>query len=153
MTNILIRHAVISDLAALVPLMERLGYPTSKEDLKIRLTEYIENKDYGVAVACSEDRVVGWVAWSRSSFLVTDKTRFRIEGIVVDEGYRQEGIGKKLMNFIENVAKQYTPSVIEATSGLRREKDGSHEFYKSLGYRNEGYMAKLYLRKEMCGKK
>jgi hypothetical protein len=39
--------------------------------------------------------------------------------------------------------------IIDLTSGLRRAKAGSHEFYKNLGYKNEGYMAKLYLRKEL----
>jgi len=46
------------------------------------------------------------------------------------------------------VAKKLSPCVVDLTSGFRRKKDGSHEFYKALGYANEGYMAKLYLRKE-----
>jgi hypothetical protein len=53
------------------------------------------------------------------------------------------------MNYVEEYAKKYSPAIIDLTSGLRRSKDGSHEFYKSLGYNNEGYMAKLYLRKEV----
>jgi len=50
---------------------------------------------------------------------------------------------------MEELAKQSSPCIIDLTSGLRRKKDGTHEFYKSLGYQNKGYMAKLYLRKEI----
>ena len=32
---------------------------------------------------------------------------------------------------------------------LRRAQDGTHDFYKRIGYKNEGHMAKLYLRKEL----
>ncbi len=53
------------------------------------------------------------------------------------------------MAFVEKIAKKYSPVIIDLTSGLRRAKDGSHEFYKSIGYQNEGHMAKLYLRKEI----
>lgn len=57
--------------------------------------------------------------------------------------------GKKLMFFIEERAHNSSPAIIDLTSGLRRSKDGSHDFYKRLGYQNDGLMAKLYLRKEI----
>ena len=75
--------------------------------------------------------------------------RFHIESLVVNEKYRGCGIGKKLMLFVEDIARKFSPAIIDLTSGLRRAKDGSHEFYKALGYNNEGHMAKLYLRKEV----
>jgi len=53
------------------------------------------------------------------------------------------------MNQVEEFAQQISPCIIDLTSGLRRAKDGSHDFYKSLGFNNEGYMSKLYLRKEI----
>ncbi|STX83883.1 acetyltransferase [Legionella donaldsonii] len=48
---------------------------------------------------------------------------------------------------VEEFARKFSPCIIDLTSGLRRAKEGSHDFYKSLGYQNEGHMAKLYLRK------
>lgn len=53
------------------------------------------------------------------------------------------------MQFVENYARQFSPAIIDLTSGLRRASEGTHEFYKKLGYKNEGLMAKLYLRKEI----
>jgi hypothetical protein len=49
------------------------------------------------------------------------------------------------MIFFEAIAAQHAPVIIELTSGLRRASDGSHAFYKRLGYQNEGPAAKLYL--------
>jgi len=96
-----------------------------------------------------DKQIAGLVAWSRSSLFVSDSTRFHIEGLVVASRYRGQGIGKMLMKFVEDIAKESSPAIIDLTSGLRRAKAGSHEFYKNLGYKNEGYMAKLYLRKEL----
>jgi GNAT superfamily N-acetyltransferase len=81
--------------------------------------------------------------------LISDATRFSIVGIVVSTNHRNMGIGKKLMKFVEDIAKQHSPAIIDLTSGLRRAHDGTHEFYKRIGYKNEGPMAKLYLRKEL----
>jgi hypothetical protein len=50
---------------------------------------------------------------------------------------------------MEDIAKKFSPVIIDLNSGLRRAQDGSHEFYKSLGYQNEGPMAKVYFRKTL----
>jgi GNAT superfamily N-acetyltransferase len=68
---------------------------------------------------------------------------------VVEVGHRNQGIGKKLMAFLEDYSKEFHPCIIELTSGMRRSQQGAHEFYKTLDYQNEGAMAKLYLRKEI----
>ncbi len=146
---ILVRLAEISDIPGLVPLMDQLGYHISEEGLELRLKKFIKNEGYGVAVAVSEEKVVGLVAWSVSSLFVLDKVRFHIEGLVVDEKYRGCRVGKKLMFFVEDIARKFSPAIIDLTSGLRWAKDGSHEFYKTLGYQNDGPMAKFYLRKEV----
>ncbi len=44
--------------------------------------------------------------------------------------------------------KQFSGAIIDLTFGLRA-NEGTHEFDKKLGYKNEGFMAKLYLRKKI----
>ncbi len=149
MTNITIRRAKTSDIPTILLLMDQLGYPTSENTLRIRFQKFTENRGYGVAVACLEDEVVGWIAWSKSELFILDKTRFFIEGLVVDEHKRGLGIGKQLMQFVENIAHEFSPSVVDLTSGIRRAKDGSHEFYKNLGYQQDGPRMKLFFRKEL----
>ncbi|MEI8295352.1 MAG: GNAT family N-acetyltransferase [Alphaproteobacteria bacterium] len=149
MPNMNIRAATISDIPGMLPLLEQLGYPASLHEAERRFKDFVSLKGYGVAVACISDKVIGWVAWSKTQVFISDNTRFHIEGLVVDEQHRGQGIGKQLMTFVEDYAKGFHPCIIDLTSGLRRAKDGSHEFYKALGYHNEGLMAKLYLRKEL----
>lgn len=146
---IVLEDAKISDAPELLPLMVQLGYPCSLDELEARYKKFTSNPGYGVVIVRENTEALGFLAYSRSDLLVLGKVRFHIEAIVVDNVHRGKGIGKKLMLYLEEVAKKTGPSVIDLTSGLRREKDGSHEFYKSLGYKNEGKMAKLYLRKEI----
>jgi ribosomal protein S18 acetylase RimI-like enzyme len=146
---IIIRNAEVTDIEALLPLLDQLGYPTTKDALEQIFARFLNNDGYGVAVACVENKIVGFVAWSKSNLFVSDKIRIHIEGIAVDKTTRRQNIGKQLMQFAENHAQKFSPAIIDLTSGLRRANEGTHEFYKKLGYKNEGLMAKLYLRKEI----
>ncbi len=145
MDDVIIKIADERDIAGILPLLSDLGYPSTFDILLNRFRKFIKIDGYGVAVAKHANKVVGFIAWSRSNLFLADKVRFHIEGIAVDEGYRGRNIGKKLMVFIE----QLGPAIIDLTSGLHREKDGAHDFYKSLGYHNAGNNAKLYLRKTL----
>lgn len=55
----------------------------------------------------------------KSYLFVSETTRFHIEGLVVDQGYRNQGIGKKLMITVEEFARKFSPFIIDLTSGLR----------------------------------
>ena len=143
------RYANINDTPGILPLLEQLGYPTNIEGLRLKFNDFIQNPGYGVAIAEENSRIIGFVAWSMSKLFVLDKVRFHIEGIATHEKYRGKGIGRKLMEFVERIAFEHSPAIIDLTSGIRRAKEGTHEFYKKLGYKNEGHMAKLYLRKEL----
>lgn len=147
--SIIIRQATLQDAPSILPLMVQLGYPTTSEKLIERMNFYLISPDYEVFVAQQENNIVGLVTLTFFQHFVGDKKACRITALVVDEKYRKHGIGRLLMTEVENCAKNFGYSIIELTSGLRRAKDGSHEFYKKLGYQNEGFMAKLYLRKEL----
>ena len=147
--NMVIRPCTMTDLPSMLPLMAQLGYPTDLTSLERVFVRFMDSSGYGVVISCLNERIIGWIAWSKSLLLVSEAARFRIEGLVVDEEYRGQGIGKKLMLYVEEVAGANGKTIIELTSGLRRSQDRSHEFYKSLGYRNDGSKAKLYLRKEI----
>lgn len=144
---ITVRMIETSDIQGLMPLIAQLGYPATIEQLKKRYELFMSLDGYGLAVACDQTQVIGFVVWSKSVLFVSDAARMRVEGLIVDEKYRGQGVGKKLMMFLEEFAKKFSPVIIDLTSGLRRAQDGSHEFYKRLGYENEGPMAKVYFRK------
>jgi len=142
-------HATEEHIPGILPLMGQLGYPTNLDDLKLRFQRFMEQKGTSIVVALDHDTVVAWIAWSRSWFFVDDLWGYRIEGLVVDETYRGQGIGKKLMHFMETEIMNDGPCEIELTSYLSRAKDGTHAFYRFLGYHNDGPMEMLYLRKKL----
>ncbi|AIK97086.1 GNAT family N-acetyltransferase [Candidatus Odyssella acanthamoebae] len=150
MVNISLRPATITDIPDLLPLIDQLGYPTTEEELATRFSEFVALEGYGVVVACHQNRVIGFIAWSLSRVFVASKLRYHIEALIIDEAYRGQGIGKHLMTHFEAlVVSCGKPVLIDLTSGYRRAAEGTHDFYKALGYKNEGPMAKLYLRKEI----
>lgn len=146
--TIKIRNAENNDIPQLLPLMDQLGYPQALEQFTNRFQEFLRQDGYGIIVAESE-KILGALAWSKSLLLISHKTRFHIEAIVVDQSYRNLGVGRLLLNYLEQWVQPWSPCIIDLTSGLRRSPQGVHKFYASLGYHNEGPMAKLYLRKEI----
>lgn len=143
-----IRNALPSDLTNLKTLMQELGYEIAEDALMQRYETFLRNPGYGIYVIEIKNQVVGFIAWSKSMVFVTGATRFHIEALVIDHRYRGLGLGRKLLSFVETIAKSHTPAIIDLTSGKRRAKEGTHDFYKKCGYQNDGLMAKIYLKKE-----
>jgi len=142
-----IRSLKKEDLPQLLPLFDQFGYPTNIIELEARYERFTSIEGYGIAICEINNKIVGFIAWSKSLFFAFDKVRYHIEALIIDENYRKRGIGKDLMFYVENQAKGN--AVIDLTSGVRRAEDGTHDFYKAIGYKNEGPMAKIYLRKDI----
>lgn len=148
--KIIITECKIADINSILPLMEQLGYPAEIEQLTERFSNFINIPGYGAAIAISDDNVIGLIAWSKSNLFVKDGSRIHIEALVVDREHRNSGIGKALIKHLETHVKRHENIChIDLTSGTRRAVDGSHDFYNKLGYKNDGYMSKMYLRKEL----
>lgn len=58
--------------------------------------------------------------------------------IVVDENHRRKGIGKKLFDFAEGLAKKHGCKGTWLVSGFHRSSE-AHKFYEELGYEVTGY--------------
>lgn len=144
-----IRAAKIEDAVKLISLFEQLGYPQSREVIEDRLAVYSKRPDHMVFVAEQKENIVGLLALAGREHFIQQSKAFRIVALIVDEKCRGQGIGKMLIQQAEIYGKSQGGKMIELTSGLRRAESGSHDFYKSLGYKNEGDFAKLFLRKEL----
>lgn len=143
----IIKLANENDMIKILPLLEQLGHPQDTDNFKKRYLEFVAAPGYGVAIAQQEDTLIGMIAWSKALLLVSNSVRVRVEGLIVDQKHRGQRVGEQLMNFFENFSKQFSPCIIEVTSGARHVKDGADKFYYKLGYKNAGQMEKLYLRK------
>jgi GNAT superfamily N-acetyltransferase len=145
-----IRAVRLSDGQRLSPLLEQLGYPMSLEIIEDRLSHYTSFPDYMLFVAETSEYIIGLIALSMHQLFLAPSKKGVIEALVIDKFYRGQNIGRQLMAQAEAHAKGCGCSVIELTSGLRRAPEGTHDFYKKLGYENEGPYAKLYLRKNLA---
>ncbi|QED23166.1 GNAT family N-acetyltransferase [Candidatus Deianiraea vastatrix] len=126
-------------------LLKQLEYSMSDDQILERLNIY--NDDFHRCfLAVINDEIAGLVALSiRELFIIQTRKAF-IEGLVVDEKFRGQKIGEKLLKYSENYAKNQGCSIVELTSGKRREKNGALRFYERLGF-SDGQ--KNYLRKNV----
>jgi GNAT superfamily N-acetyltransferase len=137
MNQLLIREAESSDSGAIAHLVTQLGYPTTVTEMTDRLKWLLSRPEYQVLVAVeSSGRVIGMVGAYVGHALEFDGVYGRLTGLVVDEGVRGRGVGKRLMQDIEGWLKAQGAVVLILTSGQHRKE--AHEFYRTLGYDQTG---------------
>ncbi len=125
-----IRHAVESDLPALRPLLEQLGYPLDAATLLARFRAFADAR--GVTLlALTGDRVVGLASAIARPDLLTP-TLAELQGLVVAPELRGGGIGAKLLAAVEAWARD--AGLAGITVGTRVERERAHKFYEANGY-------------------
>ncbi len=132
--SIIIRLAAAADSPRLTVLSAQLGYPVHEAELRARLVDHIlPDPDCVLYVAQTADgEVIGWAhAFIRP--LLTDPLHIELGGLVVDERYRSQGIGKRLMEYIEAWACERGCEAVYVRSNVKRER--AHRFYLRIGYR------------------
>ncbi len=132
MPDIRVRIATREDVAGIRSLAEELGYPYSEEIMKGRLENLLSEAEHILLVAERGDgEVVGWVHGFVRKLLIAD-VQIEIGGLVVQEDFRGMGIGKKLLEEVEDWARKKGIGVISLRSNIIREE--AHRFYEEVGY-------------------
>lgn len=127
-----VRRARAADAAAIAALASQLGYPSSSSQARKRLTRILRDRIHAAFVAeNSEGEVVGWVHAFVYRLLESD-TMAEVGGLVVDERFRGQGVGKLLMQRVESWASARDMKSVYLRSNIIRKS--THAFYKSLGY-------------------
>lgn len=144
--KIKIRKVALCDVKALLPLMAQLGYPITQEQLIARLALYQGYND-AAWVGLNEDKIIGAIAVHVYDLFHCTERYAKIVSLVVDEPFRRLGVGKQLLDHAERYAREKDCGVLELTSSLKRLKYGSHDFYDSHGYKNDGEYESRYFRK------
>jgi GNAT superfamily N-acetyltransferase len=127
-----VRPATPDDAAAIAPLLTELGYPASAEDVARRLDALAGEDATGVWLAELDGRVAGLVAIHASRLVTRDAPLCRIAAMVVGKAARGRGVGRALMEKVEQEASRWGCDRIEVTSAERRAD--AHAFYRSLGF-------------------
>lgn len=141
----LLRNALIDDFKEIHTLSSQLGYDYPSNLLKNKLKKILTYKDHKIIVVEDDNnKVVGYVHGQIYELLYFDRM-INILGIVVDKKYRGKGYGKRLMEKIEEWAKENKCNGIRLTSNANRKE--AHLFYENMGYKSEKeskYFIKLF---------
>lgn len=130
----MIRRAKESDATELARLTSQLGYPVTESTLRSRLARMVGAADCCLLVAESPDgRLAGWIHGYLCQLLESDY-RVEIGGLVVDEDCRRKGHGRRLVQAVEDWAREC--GAVELSVRCREERVESHRFYESLLFRH-----------------
>lgn len=132
---VLIREVKEQDLEGLASLFSEFdqGVPDAGE-MKVILRKYSCSEDYVYLCAEKDGKIVGSLTGVVGHSLLTQFSPFMvIEDVIVLCGHRGDGIGRKLMKRIEEIAREKgCRQIMFVSSAFRKE---AHKFYESLGYR------------------
>jgi GNAT superfamily N-acetyltransferase len=129
--NIHIRPITENDAIAIAALSKQLGYSLSPEETLANIHEVLADKDHAAFMACVDNQVVGWIHVLRA-IRIESKPFVEIGGLVVDENYQKQGIGKLLVNKASEWTKEKRIDKLRVRCNRKRAE--AHQFYQALGF-------------------
>ncbi len=126
-----LRPARLADAPAFAGLATQLGYPSSPREVRERLATVLDDPKHLILAAASGGRAVGW-AHAYVCCLVESDTFVELGGLVVDESHRGKGVGGKLLEKVEEWARQKGCRAVSVRSNVIRHE--AHIFYAARGY-------------------
>jgi GNAT superfamily N-acetyltransferase len=130
-----IRDARAVDVDDIARLLGQLGYATVPEAVTPRLERLAVVGDR-VLIAVDDGRVVGLAHLQVSPTLERERPAARIGALIVDESHRGRGVGRGLVQALEDEARLRGCGVLFLTTGAQR--DDAHTFYERVGFAQSG---------------
>jgi GNAT superfamily N-acetyltransferase len=126
-----IRSPRSTDYDEMTALALQLGYPSTPEQIRIRLEEMGGNQHAVFVAELGNGQIAGWIGVYIFRSVQMDYCAF-ISGLIVGETVRAGGIGKELLNTAEDWALQHGCRGICVSSNVIRHR--AHAFYSRNGY-------------------
>lgn len=127
------RKAQEQDCEEIARLASQFGYPVLGDVMRLRLQRLLASSSDVIFVAeLSSGGLVGWIHGVLSQFLESDH-RVEIGGLVVDERFHRQAVGRGLVQRVEDWAVEH--GVMQASVRCRTTRAEAHLFYESLGYK------------------
>jgi GNAT superfamily N-acetyltransferase len=140
-----IRRVKLSDAARIAVLSGQLGYPSTAKQTFLRIKRVLRAKGGVCFIAeTTKDGLIGWAHISVTPLLEVER-RAEVNGLVVDEKVRSEGVGRLLLEVVENWARKMKCAGMSVRSNVIRER--AHAFYLRNGY--EHYKTQKAFRKAL----
>jgi GNAT superfamily N-acetyltransferase len=131
-----VRDAVPGDAEALARRCTQLGYPAGAEVIPTRLARLASDANARSIVASSGDVVVGLATIHLRYTMNHEAPIAQLTLLVVDEQQRTRGVGRALVEAVEQWARSRGAKRIVVTTALQRA--GAHAFYERLQYKHTG---------------
>jgi GNAT superfamily N-acetyltransferase len=126
-----VRAATLADTGAVADLLADLGYPTAGDVATKRLGRLLATGHDPVYLAMQDDQAVGLMAMHFTEMLHVAGPVARITTLVVRDGGRGQGVGKRLIAEADRMAREAGCYELELTTGLRRTQ--AQAFYEGRG--------------------
>ena len=134
---IVVRDATPADVPGLLPLLAELGYPMSFEAAAERLAALTAEDPGGrLLVAAAAGRLLGFATLHVTPVLHRATGVGRVTGLAVLPEAQGRGVGRRLMEAAEAHFEALGLCRVEVTSGPTHLP--AHEFYRRLGYADQG---------------
>lgn len=131
MARLEIRLMRAGDAVRVVELLEQLGYRRAVEAVRVWIEAVAGSADQAAFVASFDQHVVGWIEVSMQRRLQTEPFAL-IGGLVVGEGMRSQGVGRRLIAQAEQWSWERGAHKVRVTS--RSSRTRAHRFYLREGY-------------------
>ena len=129
---LVVRQIEPADAEFVSILTKQLGYDRTPAKIKRWIEELPPEQDRQAAfVACLGTEVVGWIEVSLQRHLQNAPFAL-IGGLVVKDGFRGRGIGRRLCAEVESWTWERGVEILRVTS--RSTRAAAHEFYLGNGY-------------------
>lgn len=144
MSPIAVAKAQTQDFEAIFQLLVQL-WPEKKKtnNLKQAFEQSLQLENQVCLVAKEDKKIIGFVSLAITIRLWTEGHIGHINEFVVDEIYREKGVGTELLAQITKIAEEKGCKKIELDSGVHREK--AHKFYENKGFKKRGYVFSMDL--------
>jgi GNAT superfamily N-acetyltransferase len=128
----IIRKADSRDSSSIKKLLIQLGYPgLSIDETHKKISDY-DRDSYHLLVSEVENEVAGFISLHWFDIFHSPGKMGRITAFCVDEKFRSQGIGQKLLKASEEFLVSKGCTKIEVTSNEKRIR--THQFYPKVGY-------------------
>jgi N-acetylglutamate synthase-like GNAT family acetyltransferase len=124
-----IREIAKEDYKSITELTNQLGANVLSDTVSDQIAEIIKNPDHFAFVAIKNERIVGYIHCFKAIRL-TSKPFMEICGLIVADEERRNGIGKLLLQKVENLDND--SGKVRVRCNAKRES--AHSFYDNLNF-------------------
>jgi GNAT superfamily N-acetyltransferase len=130
--EIFIRKIAEPDAPATAALCKQLGYDLSVQQTLENIRAVMASKGHDAFVATDETKVVGWIGLAQAIQIETP-SYCEIRGLVVDDQYRNRGIGKLLVEKAKEWCRENGNKKLRLRCNTKRTE--THLFYQHLNFK------------------